>query len=69
MEEKDIEVTPAMMDAGANAFLRYNGGAEILIGDERTAAYAVFKPMLRAAPRGAYPLSNGKLCLSRRRFA
>jgi hypothetical protein len=47
--EVEIEITPAMIEAGAEAFLRYSGGAPIPIGTEETAAYAIFKAMVRAA--------------------
>jgi hypothetical protein len=43
------EITPEMIKAGAEAFLRYSGGAPILVGTEETAAYAIFKAMVDVA--------------------
>lgn len=46
----EIEVTADMIDAGAKEFLHYSGGCEVLIGNERTAAYSIFTAMVAASP-------------------
>jgi hypothetical protein len=46
---EEIEITPEMIEAGAEEFLRWSGGCTIDIGDESIAAEAIFKAMIFAA--------------------
>jgi hypothetical protein len=45
----EIEITAAMIDAGAEEFLRWSGGAVADIGNESVAAECIFKAMVFAA--------------------
>jgi hypothetical protein len=57
--ETEIEIAPAMIEAGAEEFLRWSGGAAMDIGNEEVAVEAIFKAMIFAARLSPGPQRAG----------
>jgi hypothetical protein len=51
----EVELTPEMIEAGAEEFLRWSGGTPMDFGNESDAAESIFRVMVSAAKTGPNP--------------